>query len=241
MVQSTSRKHRHRRLRSTRIEFLEFRQLLAGDPIISEFLASNRGTLDDGKENSSDWIEIQNAGDALIDLHPWYLTDDPEDLTKWRFPDQPQAELEPGDLLVVFASGDDQPDPAGNLHTNFRLSAGGEYLALVMPDGQTVKSEFAAGGTDYPEQFRNISYGIGQDLKTVDILGTGSPAHSFVPDAESDALYGTSWQGGDERPALLNNGRAILPNQLNRAVILVTKAGTGAFNPLAADSLKLGY
>jgi hypothetical protein len=29
------------------------------------------------------------------------------------------------------------------LHTNFRLSAGGEYLALVEPDGRTIVAEFA--------------------------------------------------------------------------------------------------
>ena len=41
------------------------------------------------------------------------------------------------------------------LHTNFRLSASGDYLALVRPDG-TVASEFTP---DYPPQEANISYG----------------------------------------------------------------------------------
>ena len=79
--------------RIARLEALEPRRLLAGDPIINEFLASNRDVLDDGNGNSSDWIEILNAGDAPIDLRGWHLTDDPRRLTKWQFPDQPHAEL----------------------------------------------------------------------------------------------------------------------------------------------------
>ncbi|MCH8922193.1 MAG: CotH kinase family protein, partial [Planctomycetes bacterium] len=42
------------------------------------------------------------------------------------------------------------------LHTNFKLTDGGEYLALVRPDGQVIH-EFAP---EYPEQFENISYGF---------------------------------------------------------------------------------
>ena len=54
-------------------------------------------------------------------------------------------------------SPDEGPD-AGQpeIHTNFSLDSGGEYLALVSPDGQTVVSEFAP---EYPRQHRNFSYG----------------------------------------------------------------------------------
>ncbi|MCA9265972.1 MAG: hypothetical protein KDA60_19055, partial [Planctomycetales bacterium] len=49
------------------IESLECRCLLAADPIISEFMASNAGTLTDGDGASSDWIELFNRGDESID------------------------------------------------------------------------------------------------------------------------------------------------------------------------------
>ena len=42
--------------------------------------------------------------------------------------------------MVVFASGqntDHYVDPSGYLHTNFKLTTGGEYLALVMPNATT--------------------------------------------------------------------------------------------------------
>ena len=51
------------------------------------------------------------------------------------------------------------PDANGNLHTSFRLDAGGEYLALVRPEG-SVASEFGPGGEDYPSQDDDISYGL---------------------------------------------------------------------------------
>ena len=65
-----------------------------------------------------------------------------------------------GGYLIVYASGNDTPDANGNLHTNFKLSAGGEYLALVRPGGGGVTSEFGIGAADYPSQDDDISYGL---------------------------------------------------------------------------------
>ncbi|HJQ79165.1 MAG TPA: hypothetical protein VJ828_04375, partial [Lacipirellulaceae bacterium] len=55
------------------IELLEPRTLLAGMPLITEFLAANDSGLRDGDGNASDWIEIQNAGDMPINLAGYYL------------------------------------------------------------------------------------------------------------------------------------------------------------------------
>lgn len=52
-------------------------------PVISEFMASNRGTLALGDESSPDWIEIHNSSERDLDLEGWHLTDDPNDPTKW--------------------------------------------------------------------------------------------------------------------------------------------------------------
>ena len=56
-------------------------------PLITEFLASNDSTLDDEDGESSDWIEIFNAGDTALDLDGWHLTDSAANLTQWTFPD----------------------------------------------------------------------------------------------------------------------------------------------------------
>ncbi|MEM7311597.1 MAG: lamin tail domain-containing protein [Planctomycetota bacterium] len=174
------------------LEQLEVRALLAADPIISEFLASNSDGLRDGNGDSSDWIEIYNAGDESIALgDSWYLTDDPDDLDKWRFPAGQESTLNPGDYLVVFASGNDVPDATGNIHTNFRLSADGGYLALVMPDGQTVASEYGPNGTDYPEQETDVSYGISNvETNSFNLLSEDSAADYLIP---TNGNLGTTW------------------------------------------------
>ena len=176
-------------------ESLEARHLLAGVPVITEFLADNSNTILDGNGNSSDWLEIFNAGDAAVDLDGWYLTDDAAELTQWQFPSR---QLEPGEFLLVFASGDGVPDASGNLHTNFGLNKDGDYLALVEPDGVSVASEYQLGGVDFPDQVEDISYGIVQDATETVLISASATVDVFVP--TSDAL-GTTWTEADFVPA----------------------------------------
>ena len=126
-------------------------------PVITEFLAENGASILDEDGNTSDWIEIHNPGLVDFDLADWYLTDDAENLDKWRFP---TANVEAGEYLIVFASNKDRDDFGQPLHTDFKLSAAGDYLALVHPDGTTVRSEYAIGGQDYTGQFEDVSYGL---------------------------------------------------------------------------------
>jgi len=173
---------------------------------INEFMAVNDIGLDDEDRDESDWIEIYNAGTETVDLQGWFLTDDNSDLTKWSFP---EVMLGPDSYLIVFASGKDRRNPLGILHTNFKLSGGGEYLALVRPDGKTVVSEFSPS---YPKQAPDISYGpIGSTAETALIM-PGAPAKALVPRNSSlepnprqsvtlrpwtqEDLDDTSWQTG---------------------------------------------
>ena len=126
---------------------------LRAAPVISEFMAANDTTLRDEDGDYPDWIEIFNPDTADVSLDGWYLTDDADDLTKWRFPAET---LEAGTFLVVFASGKDRAVAGEELHADFRLSADGEYLALVRPDGSNVVSSFAP---EYPPQLDDVSYG----------------------------------------------------------------------------------
>jgi len=65
--------------------------------------------------------------------------------------------------LVVFASGDNAPDADGNIRTNFKLSAGGEFLGFYDPDSVAL-SEFGDEGIDYPEQVTDVSFGLNVGL-----------------------------------------------------------------------------
>ena len=159
------------------LELLEPRQLLAANPLITEFMASNNNGIIDGDGNASDWIEIHNAGDAAMDLAGYRLTDDPGRLNRWVLP---SIVLDAGGYLVVFASGqerDDYVDAQGNRHTNFRLGAEGEYLALVSPAGLVV-SEFGSAQTDYPAQITDVSYGYAQANT---LIRRSSPSMYWIP------------------------------------------------------------
>lgn len=153
-----------------------------GAPIISEFMAANETRLADEDGEFSDWIEIHNPEGVAISLAGYHLTDNPADLRKWTFP---STTLDAGAYLVVFASGKNRTDPAGRLHTDFRLSAAGEYLALVAPDGVTVVSAFTPA---YPAQFDDESFGFAQ--------GGSPPAWTFFSTPTPGAPNGSGTRAG---------------------------------------------
>jgi hypothetical protein len=83
-------------------------------------------------------VELHNPDAAAVNLAGWHLTDALNNPHKFTFP---AFTLAPGARVLIFCSS--RPgstgamtvsDPLGYLHTNFALSKGGEYLALVAPD-----------------------------------------------------------------------------------------------------------
>jgi hypothetical protein len=121
--------------------------------IINEFTASNDTGILDEDGMTSDWIEIYNPTSATIDLDGWYLTDNARQLDKWCFGD---VSIESEKYLIVFASGRDRSQGDSELHTNFVLDIGGEYLALVRPDGESVESAWSS----WPRQYEDVSFGL---------------------------------------------------------------------------------
>ena len=189
---------KHKVLRARSFEKLEPRIVLANTPVISEFMASNDNSLADGDGNSSDWIELYNPTTTPIDLAGWHLTDDSEELGKWEFPSG--TSLAANDYLVVFASGqnvDDYVDPGGSLHTNFKLSAGGEYLALT-DFSESIVHEYAP---TFPSQTTDVSYGIAFNTSEVELVAEGTIARYLVPtgpvtDWNSIGFDDSTWSTG---------------------------------------------
>jgi hypothetical protein len=120
------------------------------DVFINEFLASNSSTNSDPDYGlHSDWIELYNGQDEAVELSNWFLTDDLNDSTKWQFPEG--VLVDPGEFLIVWA---DENDTSGiHLHTNFRLSKGGEAIGLFNADTVIIDSIV------YKEQITDISRG----------------------------------------------------------------------------------
>jgi hypothetical protein len=155
----------------------------SSDLIINEFMAANGSGLTDEDGDYSDWIEIYNQSDSAVNLGGWALTDDVDQPQKWPFPDMSLGSHE---YLVVFASGKNRTSvEAGTpLHTNFKLSKSGEYLALH----NILERRFMdIISPQYAEQFRDVSYGrFGENL-AFGYLPTPSPGR---PNDETFAQAG---------------------------------------------------
>ena len=88
------------------------------DAELTEFVADNGDDIRDEDGDREDWIEIWNTSGVAGNFGGWYLTDDPNNLTKWMLP---AIEMTSGGYLKVFASGKDRATGDGEPHTNFRL------------------------------------------------------------------------------------------------------------------------
>ncbi|MCA9215522.1 MAG: lamin tail domain-containing protein, partial [Planctomycetales bacterium] len=158
------------------VETLEPRRLLAADIVISELLAVNDTTLRDEDGNTSDWLELHNRSDEPINLNGWYLSDDETDLTKWKFPG---VSIEPSGYLTVFASDKNRSSAGSPLHTNFKLSSGGEFLALSDPAGEIVHSY----SPQFPAQSSDVSFGL--QTPQFQLVSSGATGRAFVPSADT--------------------------------------------------------
>jgi hypothetical protein len=126
---------------------------LRAQVVISEFMAANSKGLKDADGDTSDWIELHNLGTTAVNLQGWSLTDSTNLAPRWAIP---ATNLSANGYLVVFASGKNRAVVGLELHADFTLSAAGEYLALVNPEGE-VSSDYAPA---YPGQYSDTSYGL---------------------------------------------------------------------------------
>jgi hypothetical protein len=97
---------------------------------INEVMASNSRTITDPQGDYDDWIELHNITDREVDMGGRYLSDEPDNPTKWRFPDG--TKIPALGYLLVWAD-EDGTDTVG-LHASFKISAEGEAIFLTDTD-----------------------------------------------------------------------------------------------------------
>jgi hypothetical protein len=138
---------------------------------INEFMASNVATIADEANEYDDWFEIFNPGATAVDVGGYYVTDNATAITKYKFPSgNPITIIPAGGHLLVWA---DDSVEQGALHTNFKLSKGGEFIGLLTPDSVYIDS------LSFGAQSDDKSYGRTDDgsllWKVFDIPTPGSP------------------------------------------------------------------
>ncbi len=125
-------------------------QVISNAVVINEFMADNAATITDPAGEYDDWIELYNPTTEPYLLTGKYLTDKKDNLTKYQFTQQ-NLFINPGEYLLVWC--DEQGSQQG-IHTNFKLSKDGEFIALVDSDGISIIDSITFG-----TQITDISFG----------------------------------------------------------------------------------
>jgi hypothetical protein len=104
---------------------------------INEIVSSNKSIIADEDGDFSDWIEIINLGEDIINLKDYSLSDSYNNIQKWIFPNY---FIFPDEKLIIWASGKDRKhsDQNRHLHTNFSIESSGEEVLLSNPQQQII-------------------------------------------------------------------------------------------------------
>lgn len=134
--------------------------------IINEFVSSNFSTISDEDGDYEDWIEIYNAGDDPVDLKGFGLSDNSNNIAKWVFP---AWVIQPGEYLVVWASGKDRKPVQGErvpgiARQMYRDISGTSVGNLINHPRFPDHPSFEEVLTDLFEAPRNIADNYGQRL-----------------------------------------------------------------------------
>ena len=120
------------------------------DVRINEVLRRNTYSIIDADGVRSPWIELLNTSDAAVELSEYWLSDDIGEAMMWQLP---AMSLAPGEFMLIFISGKDVSDAAGELHTPFRVNPD-ETLYLTSLQRGTRQAVTPGAGKD------NVSFGI---------------------------------------------------------------------------------
>ena len=140
---------------------------------INELMASNSSTIADATGDFADWIELYNATGSPINLAGLFISDDPNNPTKYQLP--AGLSVPANGYLILWASGSPS---RGAAHLPFGLAAGGEFLGIYAP-GDTAVIDSVSFATQRP----NISWGRKPN---------GTPDWAYLVPATPNASNNTS-------------------------------------------------
>jgi hypothetical protein len=221
---------------------------------INEIMSSNAETLQDEDGEYSDWIELHNPGSVPIQLEGWGLTDNKDNPFKWVFP---ALTIEPGEYLLVWASGKDRKPLKGQrvngLHRDVYTNIPGSSINSLIqhasyPDypafRQSVTQRFEAPGNiadNYgqrvygwikPPQTGNYTFWISSDDNGQLLLSTDETMSNLRQIAEV-----TGWTNSREwgKSSTQKSEPVFLEKDLYYFVMALMKEGSGG------DNLAVGW
>ncbi|MFH0734982.1 MAG: CotH kinase family protein [bacterium] len=141
---------------------------------INEFMASNSNSIQDPDYNNyGDWIELYNSSNYDFNLYGCYITDEKTDNNKYKF--TTNLIIPAKGYLLIWAD-----DHNTGSHTNFKLSASGEFIGLYNSSLNVIDTiTFSAQQVD-------VSYGRYPD--GVSMFYLFNPATPLFPNLETSIL-----------------------------------------------------
>lgn len=131
------------------------------DMCINEFLVTNTNDFVDDFGQRSSWIELFNTSYGTVNIGGCYITNDPNNLTKYIIQrGDVLTKIKPRQHIIFWADGQPQ---RGTFHLNFTLEDSKEII-LVSSDGKTIIDRVAIPHEILSD---NVSYGRIKDGVTV--------------------------------------------------------------------------
>jgi hypothetical protein len=122
---------------------------------INEILASNITVNRDPLYNNyGDWIEIYNGGNIDIYLDNYYLSDDPNNPTRYQI-NGSNLMIRSGEYKVIWMNENRVQDDV--IYTDFSLSGKGEFISLYDDDQSLIDS------VSFEKQLGDVSFGRERD------------------------------------------------------------------------------
>jgi DNA/RNA endonuclease YhcR with UshA esterase domain len=118
---------------------------------VNEIMSDNDAVIADASGEFDDWAELYNAGTSDVMLAGMFFTDDAAEPMKYQVPSNSTEMIPAGGYALVWC---DNETEQGDLHTNFALSAGGEYFGVTSYDGCAM-----IDGFDFPALATDASFG----------------------------------------------------------------------------------
>ena len=170
-------------------------RLPLGGVYISEFGGSTGSV-------ASDWVEIYNSMGSAVSLAGYGISNNPKNPAKWVFPD---ISIEPGEYLLLYATGSADKAQKKNLKLNFNISSTGEALFFFDPNGKLI-DKLSAGRMRSGQSY-------GRD---------GSDNRFYYAEPTPGAQNGKGYEGITQLPAF-----SVTPGIYDNAVTVAITAGEG--------------